>query len=197
MRTVQIGDQIIGDGQPCFIIAEAGSNHNGSLEQAFRLIDVAVESKADAVKFQNFKAEKIYLRSAGRSDYLKLNESIYDIFKEMEMPEDWVPKLASYCQEKGIVFMSSVFDESLADLLDQYLEVFKIASYEMTHIPLVQHIARKGKPVIISTGTADLNEVRNCVKAFYETGNQQLILLQCTASYPAPLESINMFGKRK
>jgi len=192
VKTVQVGDRAIGDGQPCFIIAEAGSNHNGNLEQAFRLIDVAVEAEADAVKFQNFRAKRMYLKSAGKSDYLKLDKSIYDIIKEMEMPGGWVPRLVSYCKEKGILFMSSVFDECSADLLAPYVEVFKIASYEMTHIPLVQHIARKGKPVIMSTGTASLNEVRDSVKAFYETGNEQLILLQCTASYPAPLESINI-----
>ena len=97
---VQIGARKIGDGHPCFIVAEAGSNHNGSLKQALALIDIAADAQADAVKFQTFRAEKLYLKSAGQSRYLKLNRSIYDIIKEMEMPAAWIPEIAAYCKEK-------------------------------------------------------------------------------------------------
>jgi N-acetylneuraminate synthase len=189
---IKIADRWVGDGEPCFIIAEAGSNHNGSMEQAKRLIDVAVEAGADAVKFQLFRASKTYNRSAGTSGYLNLEKPIYEIISDMEMPYEWLPDLAGYSKQQGIIFLSSVFDEDSVEQLDPYVPAYKIASYEMTHLPLVRHIAGKGKPVIISTGTANLEEVDETVEAFLSTGNKDLILLQCTASYPAPVSSLNI-----
>lgn len=182
----------MGAGNPCFIIAEAGSNHNGSLEQAKHLIDVAAEAGADAVKFQLFRASKLYHKDAGRSDYLKQDKSIYEIIADMEMPYQWLPELAEYCVGVGIVFLCSAFDEDSLEQLDPYVPAYKIASYEMTHLPLVSHIAWKGKPVIISTGTANLEEVDETVAAFSGTGNRDLMLMQCTASYPAPVGSLNL-----
>ena len=190
--TVHIAGHRIGDGERCFIIAEAGSNHNGSLDHAKRLIDVAVDAEADAVKFQLFRASKLYPKAAGRSEYLNVDRSIYDIIEDMEMPYDWLPELACYCDEKGIMFLSSVFDEESVDQLDPYVPAYKIASYEMTHLPLVRYIAGKGKPVVISTGTANLEEVDETVEAFFGTGNHDLMLMQCTASYPAPTDSLNL-----
>lgn len=189
---VRIGSRWIGDGQPCCIIAEAGSNHNGSLQQAKRLIDVAASAKADAVKFQLFRADTLYPKGAGQSDYLKDPRSIYDIIAEMQMPYEWLPELSAYCREKDILFLASVFDEEAADRLHPYVVAFKIASYEMTHIPLVRHVAKKGKPVIISTGAANLQEVSETVEEFRRAGNGDLILMHCTAAYPAPLESLNL-----
>jgi N-acetylneuraminate synthase len=191
VNRIKLGERWVGEGEPCFIIAEAGSNHNGLLEQAYRLIDAAVEAGVDAVKFQNFKASKLYPASAGKSDYLGSSRSIYEIIHEMEMPEDWVPRLASYCGERDLEFLSSPFDEASADLLEPYVAAFKVASYELTHIPLLRHIARKGKPVIMSTGTADLEEVLHSVEVVRGEGDNQIILLQCTASYPAPLDAVN------
>lgn len=191
IRKIQIGPRWIGEGEPCFIIAEAGSNHNGDLARAFRLIDVAKEAGADAVKFQTFKADRIYPRSAGRADYLGERKSIHQIIQEMEMPDDWVPKLADYCRGREIEFLSTPFDERSADLLEPHVNAYKIASYELTHVPLVLHVARKGKPVILSTGTSDLEEVRAAVRAIRSAGNERIVLLQCTASYPAPLEAVN------
>lgn len=192
MKDIQIASGKIGPKHSCFIIAEAGSNHNGELETAKELIKVAAEAGADAVKFQNFKAAKIYPRTAGKSDYLKSSKSIYRIIEEMEMPDEWVPELAGFCRQQGIIFCSSPFDEDSADLLEPYVPFFKIASYEMTHVPLVRHVAGKGKPMIISTGTADLEEVKKMVEVVRETGNDQLALMQCTAKYPAPLEALNI-----
>ena len=191
MQKIKIGERWVGAGEPCYIVAEAGSNHNGSYEQALRLIDVAVEAGADAVKFQHFKAAKLYPRSAGESDYLKTPRSIYDIIHDMETPDDWVPRLAAYCRERSIAFLSSPFDEASADVLDAHVPAFKVASYEMTHVPLLRHIARKGKPLIVSTGTAALDEVLHAVDVIHAAGNDQIILLQCTASYPTPLTEVN------
>jgi len=192
VRGVSIGNHWISDGEPCFIIAEAGSNHNCNLEQARRLIDVAASAGADAVKFQVFRANRLYPKSAGISEYLKMPKPIYDIVADLELPYEWLPELAAYCKEKQVLFLASVFDEESADRLDPHVEAFKIASYEMTHIPLVQYVAAKGKPVIISTGAANLDEVAETVQEFRRTGNDGLILMQCTAAYPAPLESLNV-----
>jgi N-acetylneuraminate synthase len=192
MSKVRIDQRWIGDGEPCFIIAEAGSNHNGSLQQAKQLIDVAASAGADAVKFQVFRADRLYPKNAGITDYLRIPTPIYDIIAQMEMPYDWLPRLASHCNSKGVLFLASVFDEDSADRLDPNVKAFKIASYEMTHLPLVRHISMKGKPVIISTGTATLEEVAETVKEFRRSGNDDLILMQCTAAYPAPIESLNI-----
>lgn len=189
---VRIGNRSIGDGEPCFVIAEAGSNHNCNLEQAKRLIDVAVEASADAVKFQLFRASRLYPKNAGQSDYLKLARPIYDIISDMEMPYEWLRELAAYCKENGIIFLCSACDEESVDQLAPYVPAYKVASYEMTHLPLLRHIAQKSKPVIISTGTANMEEVHETVETLLQTGNEDLMLMQCTASYPAPLESLNV-----
>jgi len=189
---VKIGRRWIGEGEPCFIIAEAGSNHNGDIDHAKRLIEVASCAGADAVKFQVFRADRLYSRGAGVSDYLKMPRPIYDIIADLEMPYVWLSELAAHCQKKDILFLASVFDEESADQLDPHVEAFKIASYEITHIPLVRYVAHKKKPVILSTGTANLEEVVEIVDEFRRTGNGDLILMQCTAAYPAPLESLNV-----
>jgi len=186
---LDVGRRRIGDGHPCYVIAEAGSNHDGRLDQARRLIDVAAEAGADAVKFQLFRAKKLYARKAGRSEYLKLDRPIYDIIADMEMPYEWLPPLARHAAERSIDFMASVFDEESVDVLDPLVAAFKIASYEMTHLPLVRHAAAKKKPLIVSTGTADLDEVRETVAAI---GAAPFALLQCTAAYPAPLDALNV-----
>lgn len=189
---IRIGQRGIGDAAPCFIIAEAGSNHNGRLEQAKRLIDLAAAAGADAVKFQVFRASKLYPERAGHSDYLKDTRSIYDIVSELEMPYEWLPELARWSKERGVLFLASAFDEESVDRLDPFVPAFKIASYEMTHLPLVRYIAGKGKPVILSTGTANLDEVQEAMEAVRASGNTALMLMQCTAAYPAPLGSLNV-----
>ncbi|MBI3126007.1 MAG: N-acetylneuraminate synthase family protein [Candidatus Tectomicrobia bacterium] len=189
---IEVGGRRIGAGEPCFVIAEAGSNHNGSLEKARELVETAASAGADAVKFQVFRAERLYPKSAGLSGYLKLSKPIYDIIAEMEMPLGWLPVLSDLCRERRIQFLASAFDEESADRLDPYTHAFKVASYEMTHIPLIRHLARKGKPLIISTGTACLDEVAETVEEVRAAGRAPLALMQCTGAYPAPLESLNV-----
>lgn len=189
---IRCGQRRLGAGEPCFVIAEAGSNHNGSLEQALRLIDVAARAGADAVKFQVFRAARLYPKTAGLTDYLKLDKPIYDIIAELELPYEWLPVLAERTRERGLAFMASAFDEESVDRLDPFVEIHKIASYELTHHPLIEHVARTGKPLILSTGTADLAEVAEAVAVFRAAGGEQLVLLQCTAAYPAPLDSLNI-----
>lgn len=193
---MQIGSASVGVGRPCFLIAEAGSNHDGSLAQALRLIDAAVEAGADAVKFQTFRAATLYPRSGGReAPYLKalgIDQPIYDLIKGLEMPEQWIPELAEYCARHEIIFLSTPFDEHAVDALDPYVPAFKIASYELTHIPLIRHAARTGKPLLLSTGGGNLDEIREAVDAAHAEGNQQICVMQCTAHYPAPLDSIDV-----
>jgi len=192
MNTVNIGGCFVGDGHRCFIVAEAGSNHNGKLEEAKALVRLAADAGADAVKFQTFRAEHLYTRNAGKSDYLRLDRSIYDVIAAMEMPYEWLPILAEEATRNGLLFLSTPFDERSADELDRYVPAFKIASYDITNLPLLRYIAKKGKPLVISTGTANLDEVRETVEWVKAAGTDQLILLQCTASYPTPIEALNL-----
>jgi sialic acid synthase SpsE len=179
-------------GGPCYVIAEAGSNHNGDLELALRLIAVAADAGADAVKFQLFRATKLYPRAAGSADYLRDHEDVYDLIERMELPLEWLPQLSAASTEAGIDFIVSPFDEESADAVDPCIPAFKLASYELTHHPLLRHIAGKGKPLIMSTGAADLAEVRTAIEVARGAGNEQIVVLQCTAAYPAPIEALNL-----
>lgn len=175
-----------------FVIAEAGSNHNGSLENAKELIDVAAEAGADAVKFQTFRAENMYVQDSGEADYLDDDRSIYEIIESMEMPYDWIPELHGYCEDAGVVFMSTPFDERSADELDEFVPAYKIASYTMSHHPFLRHVASKDKPIVMSTGAHELNEVRESVEVLRDAGAEDIVLLHCVASYPTPTESANV-----
>jgi len=172
-KRLRIGARWIGEGEPCYIIAEAGSNHNGSLEQALALIDVASEAGADAVKFQGFRARTLYPETAGRSEYLKDERPIYDIIRAMEMPTDWVPRLAAHCRSRNVDFLCTPFDETWVDLLNEHVPAFKTASYELSHVPLVRKVLACRKPTFVSTGASVLDEVRGVVGLAHEVGNDQ------------------------
>lgn len=195
VATITIGARKVGLGQPCFIIAEAGVNHNGDLEMARCLVDLAVEAGADAVKFQTFKAEKVISAHAPKAAYqiqtTGSSESQLDMAKRLELPFDAFRELHDHCRERGILFMSTPFDEESADFLAELgVPLFKIPSGEITNIPFLTHIARKGKPMIVSTGMCTLEEVEAAVRVVEEMGNRELVLLHCTSSYPAdPAES--------
>ena len=160
---MRIGQREVGDGCPVYVIAEAGSNHNGSLDQAKRLIDVAREAGADAVKFQTFRAERMYARRRSAPvEYLRrlgVDKTIFEVVKDMEMPFEWLPVLTVHCREQGIEFLSTPFDEVCAEVLQPFVAAFKVASYELTHVPLLRHLAAYGKPMIVSTGAADRKSV--------------------------------------
>lgn len=182
---VKIGDRLVGEGQPTFIIAEVGSNHDGKLEQAKKLIDIAAEAGADAVKFQAFKADKLFNKVK--------NKDIVDKLEKLELREEWYRELFDYTNEKGLIFISSVFDEDSVDLLNNLgIVAYKIASYELTHIPLLEYIAKKNKPVILSTGMANESEVKEAVECIYSAGNRQVVILHCVSQYPAEPENINL-----
>lgn len=192
MQSFTIREKHIGIGAPVYVIAEAGSNHNRDLDMAHQLIDVAAKARADAVKFQTFKADRLYPKSAGSSDYLGVDTPIYEIIKAMEMPPEWLPELRQHAHEQNLAFISTPFHEEAVELLDEYVDAFKIASYEMTHDPLLRAVASCGKPVFISTGASELEEARHAVDVLQQSGCSELVVFQCTASYPAAPETANV-----
>jgi len=193
MRTIQINGRMIGSDYPSYIIAEIGSNYNGDLETAKKMIDLAKDSGVDAVKFQIFKEKTLYPPEAGVVDYLKMNKSINQLVIENEVPNEYHLQLLQYCNQVEVTYLCTPTDEVLADYLDEIgVGGFKIASYALTHIPLLKHIAKKGKPIILSTGCTNLEEIAEAVRTIRETGNDQLILMQCVSQYPAEIEHTNI-----
>ena len=195
---VKIADKLIGEGEPCFIIAEAGVNHNGDINLAKKLIDVAKETGADAVKFQTYKAEELVTRNAEKARYqmetTSRNESQYDMIKRLELSGKDFQELFTLAREKDILFLSSPFDKGSADLLGELgVSAFKVPSGEITNFPLLKHVAKKGKPVILSTGTATSEEVEEALEVIKGEGyNNNIILLHCVSSYPAKIEDMNL-----
>jgi len=191
IENVKIGEKEVGNHNPCYIIAEAGSNHNGDFKTAKKLIDVAVEAGADAVKFQIFKAEKLYSKKTPDFDYLEEKDT-YDLIKDIETPRNWIEDLADYCDKKGIDFLASPFDYEAIDLLEPYVPAYKIASFEIVDLELIEYAAEKSKPMIISTGMANLSEIEDAVNTVKSTGNEDIILLHCNSVYPAPPDVVNL-----
>ena len=199
MKQLRIGGKPVGEGSRCFVIAEAGANFRVSenseenFNHALLMIGIAAEAKADAVKFQLYREKKLYAEDAGAADYIGKSKSINEIIREMELPFEWLPLLKKRCEEKGMAFLCSPFDEESADELEKIgIAAFKIASYEISHLPLIRHIAKKGKPMILSLGTANNKDIAAAIKTIKEAGNSQIALLQCTAKYPAPLRTVNL-----
>lgn len=188
----------IGDNAPTFIIAEAGSNWRmgtpaRDLAMARALIDVAVEAGADAVKFQTYRSHTVYVPNAGESDYLAeagIKQDIISIFDDLSMPYEMIGELAAYCQKQGVLFMSSPFSVADFAAVDPYVLIHKIASYEISHIRLIEAAARSGKPLVLSTGASGHADIRFAVEWFRQCGGRDLVLMQCTAKYPAPLETL-------
>ncbi|MEM9379374.1 MAG: GNAT family N-acetyltransferase [Planctomycetota bacterium] len=189
---LKIWNREVGDGCPCFVVAEIGSNHNGSLERAREMIAMAADAGADAVKFQTFRASRLYPRSAGTSDYLGLETPIYDIIEAMEMPEEWLAELAALSHDLGLAFLSSPFHEEAVEVLAPHVDAMKVASYELTHEPLLDAVAASGKPLVMSCGASTFEETAAAVRRLQAKRVRDLVLLQCTAAYPSPPESIEV-----
>lgn len=183
-----------------FVIAEAGSNWRMGTPQRDRamaraLIDAAAEAGADAVKFQTYRPETIYVHNAGQSRYLAdagILEDITTIFADLSMPYEMIAELSDYCKSKGIQFMSTPFSEGDFKAVDPHVKVHKIASYEISHLRLIELAARSGKPLILSTGAATEEEIAWAVDLFRKNGGKELVLLQCTAKYPAESSTMNL-----
>lgn len=180
---IKIGNKKIGKKNPVFIIAEGGINHNGSIKIAKKIISKAKEVGADAIKFQTFKAEDL---ASEKSEYFKL-------FKKLELEDHEFGEIADYAKEQKIEFLSTPFSKNAVDLLENLdVSAFKIASGDLTHIPLIQYAAQKKKPMIISTGLARMNEVREAVKAIENCKNYKIIILHSVSAYPTPPNEVNL-----
>ncbi|MCX6566554.1 MAG: N-acetylneuraminate synthase [Candidatus Aminicenantes bacterium] len=197
VTSLEIASRRIGPGYPCFVIAEAGVNHNGRLDLARRLVNKAKQAGADAVKFQTFKAERLVTLSAPKAEYQRYNtdsaESQFEMLRRLELSPKAHRAVLALCAHSGILFLSSPFDEQSADFLDSLgVAAFKIPSGEITNLPFLVHVARLGKPMIISTGMATLGEVETAVNAVWKAGNRDVILLHCVSNYPADPAEINL-----
>jgi len=197
IKSFSIGNRNIGPDCPCFIIAEAGVNHNGSLNLAKKLIDVAVKAGADAVKFQTFKTEKLILDNIEKAPYQKgttyITESQTEMLKKLEIDEGFHVALIKYCADRNIIFLSTPYDEeSLNLLMELGVPAIKIASTDTTNLLFFEHVAKKGKPVILSTGMCSLSEIEQAYKCLKENGCKELALLKCTSNYPTNLNELNL-----
>jgi N,N'-diacetyllegionaminate synthase len=197
MTWVGVDGHEIGRDKPCFVIAEAGVNHNGDVELARKLIDIAAQAGASAVKFQTFAANRLATANAPKAAYQKVGlptgESQRAMLERLELSPEAHRILMRHCVDRAIMFLSSAFDEEAADLLDS-LEVaaFKVPSGELTNLTLLQHIAAKRRPIIMSTGMASLSEVATAVDTLKAAGNSEIVLLHCLSSYPAEPAEVNL-----
>jgi len=182
-----------------FIIAEAGVNHNGSVDLAKRLIEVAADSGADAVKFQTFKAEDLVVKNTQKAGYQKqttnVSESQFDMIKKLELDMEAHKELIAYCQEQDIIFLSTPFDCKSIDLLnDLGLQIFKIASGEITNLPYLRRIGSLGKKVVLSTGMSNLKEIGDALNILISAGTSKdnITVLHANTMYPTPMEDVNL-----
>jgi N-acetylneuraminate synthase/N,N'-diacetyllegionaminate synthase len=192
-----IGDKQIGPDQPAFFIAEAGVNHNGNVENAKRLVEIAADAGADAVKFQTFRAEELASSTAPKAKYQKdhsgADESQFEMLKRLELSAENFQEIEKHARLKGIIFLSTPFDTESVDMLDHLgMPAFKIPSGEITNWPLLEHIAAKHEPVILSTGMSYLSEVEEAIGVLRVAGCSQLAILHCTSNYPATAASSNL-----
>ncbi|MFZ1058538.1 MAG: N-acetylneuraminate synthase family protein [Candidatus Rokuibacteriota bacterium] len=195
MKTIRIGDRLVGDGQPCYVVAEAGVNHNGELELARKLVAVAVVAKADAVKFQKRSIPAILIQEALDAPYVKPNSlgATYGEHRErLELSEEAYRELVELCHKEGITFLASAWDPASADFVEELgIPAFKIASADLTNLPLVEHIARKQRPIIMSTGMSEMEEVADAV-ATVRRYHDDFVLLHCTSAYPSEYVDLNL-----
>jgi pseudaminic acid synthase len=198
MEELKINNSIISKNSPCYIIAEMSANHNGSFDNAVELIKQCAEAGVDAIKIQTYTADTITIDCD--NEYFQINQGtlwdgrvLYDLYKEAYTPWEWQPKLKKVADDLGITLFSSPFDKSSVDFLEKMnMPAYKVASFEITDIPLIEYIASKNKPVIISTGIATLKDIEAAINACKRVGNDNIILLKCTSAYPAPYEEMNL-----
>ena len=195
MRKININGKNIGDDYPCYTIAEAGANHEGEVEKAFQLIDAAKESGVDAIKFQNYTASKLTTKTAPKywDDGIE-NESQFDVFNKLDkLHDDEWRQIFEHANKKNITCFSTPFDLESVDLLESFnVPAYKIASADITHIPLIKKIASKKKPVFMSTGMASIEEIHDAISAIQDQGNEEIVIMHCITSYPTKSEDANL-----
>ena len=194
----QIAEKEIGDNNPTFIIAELSANHMNDFDIAVKTIEAMAEAGADAVKFQTFTPDTITIDCD--NEYFQIKQGtvwdgqvLHELYEDAYMPWEWQPKLKKIAEDLGLIAFSSPFDKTSVDFLeDMNVPSYKIASFEITDIPLIEYVASKGKPIIISTGIASFEDIELTIQTCLDAGNNQVALLKCTSSYPAPLDEINL-----
>ncbi len=193
-----IGSHPVGEGAPTFVIAEMSGNHNMDFYRAVKIMEAAKEAGADAIKVQTYTADTITLNCD--SEYFQITQgtlwdgrTLYKLYQEAYTPWEWQPRLQAIARDLGLEFFSSPFDPTSVDFLEKMnVPAYKVASFEITDIPLIRKIARLGKPIIISTGIAHLEDIELALKTCREEGNEQVALLKCCSEYPTPYEDINL-----
>jgi N,N'-diacetyllegionaminate synthase len=197
MRAVRVGKRMVGEGQPCFLVAEIGINHNGDMDLAHRSIDAAADAGADAVKFQNYHTDDFLSDRSLTHDYVSQGkhvvESQFDMFKRCELAPEKLRELRLHCDERSVVFFSTPTSErGVEELIEVGAPLLKNGSDYLVHLPLIRAMAHTGLPTVISTGMATFDDVRDGVEAFRGAGGRDLVLLHCTSSYPTPPEDVHL-----
>src|SRR5262245_10913822 len=195
---ISIDGRLVGSDAPCFLIGEAGVNHNGDEALAHRLVDAAADAGADAIKFQTFDVDALVTRDAPQAGYQRASfpaETQADMLRALDLRRDAYPSLLDHARRRNIVFLSTPFDPGSADFLERLgVGAFKISSGDLTNLPMLTHIARKGRPMIVSTGMSHLVEVREACDAIAAAGNTEVVLLHCVSSYPADPGDANLLA---
>ena len=195
-QQIKIGNKVISEESPCFIIAEAGVNHNGDMDRARELIDVAAQTGVDAIKFQSFITKELILSNVEMAEYQKANlkeeSSQFEMLKRLEVPVSQMKELKAYTEAQGLIFLTTPFDPVSLDALDSCdLDAYKVASTDTTNLLFLRQIARKGKPMILSTGMTYMSEIQAVLKELLPI-NPNIIVLHCTANYPTPPDEVNL-----
>jgi pseudaminic acid synthase len=196
-RIVQIAKRKVGQGYPCFIVAEMSANHNQNFEDAVRILHAAKTAGADAVKIQTYTPDTLTIPCD--NEYFRIKEgpwagrTLYELYQEAYTPWEWQPKLKKIADEIGLILFSTPFDDTAVDFLEEMkVPCYKIASFELVDTPLIQKAASTGKPLIMSTGMASLSEIEDAVNTARNAGAGEIVLLKCTSAYPAPPEEMNL-----
>ncbi|MDO8997148.1 MAG: N-acetylneuraminate synthase family protein [Sediminibacterium sp.] len=193
MKDINFGNRTIGNGHPLYFIADIGANHDGDLNKAFKLIELAKEAGADAAKFQNFKAAKIVSRvgfenlGSHSSHQSSWKKSVYEVYEDASISLDWTPLLKAKCDEVGIDFFTSPYDFGSVDAVDPYVNLYKIGSGDITWLEIIKHIAKKNKPVLLATGASEMSDVVRAMNTL-ESINNDIVLMQCNTNYTVDKE---------
>lgn len=199
MKKIKIGQRFVGEGEPLYFIADIAANHDGNLKRALKLIELAKESGADAAKFQNFQAHKIVSKrgfdslGARLSHQKSWKKSVFEVYQDASIPFKWTEKLKKKCDEVGIEYFTSPYDFESVDLVDPYVNIYKIGSGDITWLEIIEYMAKKGKPIILATGAADLNDVKRAIDVIFAK-TDEVILMQCNTNYTVSEEKFRFLN---